>query len=1287
MRRRAFAMPVRLILPVVAVGLLTTGTTIIQASSAVAETPASAQGPQQPPELAAFKQARETGEPVEVPGQQTPNTTILADPDGQFTYRATARPERVRQDGQWRSIDTTLIKRGDGFYAPVASTANVVFSGGGTAPLVTLSTGDKRLTLSWPAPLPTPRVAGSSATYPSVLPGVDLQVTATADSYRKTLIIHDATAAKNPALKAITLAATSTGLKLSAGPDGAFNATDVNGKLVFVGSTPLMWDSRHEPGHPVPTADEPGNTTHVNLDVSTANDGKAHITITPDPAALTGNDVVYPVYIDPTTGDVGPSDWGDIGNNGFKDYRDTYARVGRCYQFAGCNANWVARSFFVMPTNALQARNGLSAVVRSATFTITNTHTGDNGCNPVQALRADLQFTSSTAWPGPGALYNMDSPKSVCNGASVQFDAVDAANKVVASNSNQITIGLMSANEGAQDKHHWNRFANNPVLAVRFAFPPNAATNTGVSRAVSCSGIATTPDRHPTLYATATDNNTPPLNLLLHFEVWTSDGKTRVAASPGVQIASGTTAAWRVDVDLGNGDWAYRVGVQNTGGDGTGGLWNGSHSPWSWFITRGFPPADAEVSSRVYPENYWGPGAGTFTFRTSGANVVGYSYSFAGPGTVRIPNTNDCNYNQTFPNGGWVATDVSGSAVDVPIIPAGFAPGYHTLHVRAFDTAHNLSAREAAYTFYVAPNYGVATQINPGDPGQVTASQPPGQNITITQRDGSLHFKGTAAHQSFSMEFTAPIEADYSLGLRVGGTVLNWNNIDVSVNGVAKPQIPAGQRFGALGGVHLSKGRHVITLTTTDTPGGGPLDPYPTTIVGIDAIPLKNVTTNSFADAMNNDGISNDGTTFTADKSLDMTGAALSAQAMAAAGLSPGSTLTVQGATFTLPSPNSSTGNDNVVAIGQTIPLPAAQQVPSSAIGLLAISTCGATSATTAAITYTDGTTDTQTLAAVPDWALAPQGVATPVTTLPYRNISTTRDTVNRPTLYAVFIPANPLKTPHKITLPNLGTAFRQTCLDQAALHVLALAPRPVTPPDGKTWVGAWTAPADTTTAPPSGGFGDKTLRVIAHPAITGSQARIRLSNTGSPVPVTIAAATIAAQTSGAATTSVPTTLRFNGSTTVTIPSGGDAYSDPVVLPTGGSGSVAVSLHLPNAVVTAPVHTANGTVTYLASGNATSSQDGAPYQTSLPSTFYVTAIDVTTAAGNGTVAILADQNTSAPGTDPAAHPSWGDTLATQLGTDLPGGLITTTHTNTPPPDGGPPATRPPSPAHASEPSS
>lgn len=140
----------------------------------------------------ALDAARESGERVEVPEQRTERTTVFANPDGAtFTLEESAVPVRVRASGGgWQTPDATLVKRADGSVGPKGAAVGMAFSGGGDgAPLARIEDEGRSLALDWPGGLPAPRLEGSSAVYAEVLPGVDLKMTATPESFQHVLVV------------------------------------------------------------------------------------------------------------------------------------------------------------------------------------------------------------------------------------------------------------------------------------------------------------------------------------------------------------------------------------------------------------------------------------------------------------------------------------------------------------------------------------------------------------------------------------------------------------------------------------------------------------------------------------------------------------------------------------------------------------------------------------------------------------------------------------------------------------------------------------------------------------------------------------------------------------------------------------------------------------------------------------------------------------------------------------------------------------------------------------------
>ena len=96
--------------------------------------------------------------------------------------------------------------------------------------------------------------------------------------------------------------------------------------------------------------------------------------------------------------------------------------------------------------------------------------------------------------------------------------------------------------------------------------------------------------------------------------------------------------------------------------------------------------------------------------------------------------------------------------------------------------------------------------------------------------------------------------------------------------------------------------------------------------------------------------------------------------------------------------------------------------------------------------------------------------------------------------------------------------------------------------------------------------YSNQTIREIVHTSVGGSQVRVRISNTFGSAPLLIGEAHVAVTSSGSSI--VPGTdraLTFGGRTSVTIPAGAPAVSDPVDLYVQPVSDIAVSIYLPSA--------------------------------------------------------------------------------------------------------------------------
>lgn len=184
------------------------------------------------------------------------------------------------------------------------------------------------------------------------------------------------------------------------------------------------------------------------------------------------------------------------------------------------------------------------------------------------------------------------------------------------------------------------------------------------------------------------------------------------------------------------------------------------------------------------------------------------------------------------------------------------------------------------------------------------------------------------------------------------------------------------------------------------------------------------------SDAFNNVGVTSD--TDMAPPTLGdglSAGTSYSAEALAAAGVTPGATLTAGGQTVHWPNVPVAQP-DNVVAYGQSVYL----RGTGHSIGVIDASTYGPAKGSWV-VHYADGTTDTVTLS-TPDWSAKPPAGSTVLASMTYHNSSTTGHTVRGTYVFVQSIPVDPSKTVAAVTLPTISPT---AATGAPALHVFDL--------------------------------------------------------------------------------------------------------------------------------------------------------------------------------------------------------------------------------------------------------
>lgn len=337
-------------------------------------------------EQTALVAARRQGSQVEVASLKTENSRFFANPSGSMTMEQSVVPERVKRDGGWVDIDSRLVKRDDGSFATRATAADVVFSGGGTEPFARMTAGGSEIALSWPRPLPAPVVSGDTATYPEVMPGVDLRARAGREGFGHELVVKTREAAADPALTKITFGLTAKGVRLSTDKTGALTAVNAAGETVFSAPAATMWDSGER-------------KAAVGVAV-----GATELTLTPDRALLTDASAKLPITIDPQYSyhTVRQSEWSLV-RSGWPDVRhwnmapeDDRAReagVARIGVSPEDGNGSIDRSLFKFDAAPLRG-----TIINSASFLIKQGWKYAHTCDYTKVPYMDLHVLSHVGW-------------------------------------------------------------------------------------------------------------------------------------------------------------------------------------------------------------------------------------------------------------------------------------------------------------------------------------------------------------------------------------------------------------------------------------------------------------------------------------------------------------------------------------------------------------------------------------------------------------------------------------------------------------------------------------------------------------------------------------------------------------------------------------------------------------------------------------------------------------------------------------------------------------------------
>ncbi|WP_329266873.1 DNRLRE domain-containing protein [Streptomyces sp. NBC_01451] len=648
---------------------------------------------------AALLMARSQGRRVEVLSERAADSTTYALPSGELQTETFAGPVRVRQDGVWKDIDTSLSDTGASL-TPEATVADITVSNGGDTALASVSKGETSFGMGWEDKLPTPTVTDNTASY-DLGDGQTLTVSALAQGFSQNVILDQAPDSAVSYRIPLHL----DGLTLSQADSGHLLLKDDGGRLVAEAPAPMMWDSSRN--------DSSGESDHqarVTTEVETASDGTQTLVLTPDADFLADPALTYPVTVDPTsTLAVTTDTWIQTPTYPDSQVSSTELKSGtynagtdkaRSYlkfdvsKFAGkhiTDTNFALYSYY----SSTCSREGAGTTVRRITSTWSST---------------SLTWETRPSSSGTGAVNNLV-PRGYSSDCPAAWSNWDIDTIVQAWADGATNYGLMVYGTSETDSTTWRRFRSAnytttgyaPKLTVTYNSYPAKPSSTAIapSQVNAYSGYRYVTSLTPTLSAKVTDPDGS--STKGQFEI-TADptyaDTTYSYTGTSASVASGSTA--KLTVPSASALPAakhlrYRVRAY----DGTDyGSWTG----YTTFTMNTDKPGPATVSCATYAQNGWtakASSAVSCTLNTTSTDGAGFQWGLD---------------DSSLPNKKLDTTDGTGG--DAQTISINPADGWHTLYARTIDAGGNLSTATTAYSFGVSADGGGI--LSPAD-GDTTA--------------------------------------------------------------------------------------------------------------------------------------------------------------------------------------------------------------------------------------------------------------------------------------------------------------------------------------------------------------------------------------------------------------------------------------------------------------------------------------------------------------------------------------------------------------------------------------